>query len=101
MASQFVAANQHSLVLPLMQGFVGQRAFTVNTESNDPARTIAAVTEKVGEIELDEKVSNSTDLTPSNKTRDFLITLVSRRSIERPGLRSEASHKTQDGFPND
>lgn len=89
LASQLIAANQHSFVLPLMQGFVGQRAFTVNTESNDPSRTIAAVTENVGQIELDEKIPKATDLT--SKTRDFLITLVSRRSIERPGLRLEDS----------
>ena len=83
-----------------MQGFVGQRAFTVNTESNDPARTIAAVTENVGEIELDDKVSKAIDSTPPSKTRDFLITLVSRRSIERPGLRLEFSNETQNIFPN-
>ena len=83
-----------------MQGFVGQRAFTVNTDSKDPARTIAAVTENVGEIELDEKASSTTDSTTSSKARDFLITLVSRRSIERPGLRLEFSNKTLPVFPN-
>ncbi|KAL9118444.1 MAG: hypothetical protein Q9187_005009 [Circinaria calcarea] len=98
LASQFIAANQHSFVLPLMQGFVGQRAFTVNTESNDPSKTIAAVTENVGQIELDKKIPNATDLT--SKTRDFLITLVSRRSTERAGLRFEDPARTQNIISN-
>ena len=71
-----------------MQGFVGQRGFTVNTESNEPARAIAAVQEDVSEIiELQDNAAKTGNFKVSAKTRDFLITLISRRSIMRPGLR--------------
>ena len=86
--SPFIAAGLHAYVLPLLEGFVGQRAFTVNTESNDPGRTIAAVTDSVGDIiELQENASGTDGFRPTDKTRDFLITLVSRRSVRRSGLR--------------
>ena len=71
-----------------MQGFIGQRAFTVNTESSDPERTVAAVKESADEIiELQNNASEAKDFRASPKTRDFLITLISRRSVLRPGLR--------------
>jgi len=71
-----------------MQGFVGQRAFTINVESSDPERTLAAVRESADEvIELQNNASEAKDFRASPKTRDFLITLISRRSILRPGLR--------------
>ncbi|MCJ1379764.1 hypothetical protein MMC17_002867 [Xylographa soralifera] len=88
LTSSFVDAGQHSFVLPLMQGFVGQRAFTVNTESEDPSRMVAAAKENVGEIiELQNNASSAKEFRASPETRDFLITLVSRRSTLRPGLR--------------
>ncbi|MCJ1284814.1 hypothetical protein MMC26_004151 [Xylographa opegraphella] len=88
LASSFIDAGQHSFVLPLMQGFVGQRAFTVNTESEDPSRSMVAATENVGEIiQLQNNASSARDFRASPETRDFLITLVSRRSTLRPGLR--------------
>ena len=60
----------------------------MNTESNDPGRTIAAVTDSVSDIiELQENASGTNGFKPSDKTRDFLITLVSRRSVKRSGLR--------------
>jgi len=72
----------------MMQGFIGQRAFTVNTESSDPERRVEAVEESAGEvIELQNNASDAEDFRSSPKTRDFLITLISRRSVLRPGLR--------------
>ena len=85
MTSPFVHAGQHAFVLPVMQGFVGQRAFTVNVESDDPSKSIAAAQENVGEII--ELQNNARAAQPSDKTRDYLITLISRRSVKRPGLR--------------
>ncbi|MCJ1419814.1 hypothetical protein MMC32_006170 [Xylographa parallela] len=88
LASSFIDAAQHSFVLPLMQGFVGQRAFTVNTESEDPGQMVAAARENIGEIiELQNNASSAKEFRASPETRDFLITLVSRRSTLRPGLR--------------
>ena len=88
MATSFINAGQHAFVLPLMQGFVGQRAFTVNTEQEDPGQSITAAKEKPGEvIELQNNASEAAQFHISPKTLDFLITLISRRSILRPGLR--------------
>lgn len=57
-----------------MQGFVGQRAFTVNKQagklSEDAVRT-----------------EEDTITVTQRQDLDFLITLISRRSINRPGLR--------------
>ena len=83
-----IEAGQHTFVLPLMQGFVGQRGFTVNTESKDPSRTVAAVQENFNDIlALQNSIANPQFSKVSAKTQNFLITLISRRSIMRPGLR--------------
>ena len=88
MVTSFVDAGQHSFVLPLMQGFIGQRVFTVNTESKDPNRMVTAAQENAGEIiELQNNASSAKGFRASPDTRDFLITLISRRSTLRPGLR--------------
>ena len=68
--------SEHSkyFVLPLMQGFVGQRAFTVNRQPDKPSEAVVCSEEdSVSVIEAQEK--------------DYLITLISRRSVKRPGLR--------------
>ncbi|OKL64219.1 hypothetical protein UA08_01020 [Talaromyces atroroseus] len=86
--------SSHSFVLPLIQGFVGQREFTVSSltdeaQSSDkddaPDRSNLpdpALAEKrdIGSKETQEP------LREPNK-QNFLITLISRRSIQRPGLR--------------
>ena len=71
-----------------MQGFIGQRVFTVNTKASDPSEAIAALKANVDEvIELQDNASGTSNFTAQKNTTDFLITLISRRSIMRPGLR--------------
>ena len=71
-----------------MQGFVGQRAFSINTGAEDPNQMVAVAKENVGEIiELQNNASSAKEFRASSGTRNFLITLVSRRSTLRPGLR--------------
>jgi len=84
----FIEAGAHSFVLPLMQGFVGQREFTVaaaaerrpaeTRDSNEPATE--------GRILGEKRETESSSDTSATK-HDFLLTLISRRSIKRPGLR--------------
>lgn len=84
----FIEAGAHSFVLPLMQGFVGQREFTVaaaaerrpseSRDSNEPATEGRIVGEK-------QEAKSSSD--KSATKHNFLLTLISRRSIKRPGLR--------------
>ncbi|KXT05936.1 hypothetical protein AC578_298 [Pseudocercospora eumusae] len=75
----FVNAGHDELVLPLLQGFVGQRAFTIS-QMDDQERDV--VTEADG-----------TELTDLRKPlyedpkHDLLLTLISRRSVKRAGLR--------------
>lgn len=71
-----------------MQGFVGQKAFTISTSPKDSKDSIAHVEENVGEvIELQETAAQRDSDTENDETRDFLVTLISRRSVERAGLR--------------
>lgn len=69
-------------VLPLMQGFVGQRAFAVNKQPDKPSEAVFGTREgTIGTVEVDGKDESV------QQGSDFLITLISRRSIKRPGLR--------------
>lgn len=79
LATPFIDGSHHAYVLPLMQGFVGQRTFSINADSTDPASKISEVQEDIHNV-LETQKDNAEHST-------FLITLISRRSIMRPGLR--------------
>ena len=69
-------------VLPLMQGFVGQRAFTAFRQPGKPSEAVVSTEEDTFcGIEAQRKEQ------AVRQDLDFLITLISRRSIKRPGLR--------------
>jgi SacI homology domain/Inositol phosphatase len=86
--------GSHSFVLPLIQGFVGQREFTVSSlkdEAQSSDKTGAPDNSTLSDpavVEEGETEGNKTEeaLEEQNK-ENFLITLISRRSIQRPGLR--------------
>ncbi|GCB26008.1 phosphatidylinositide phosphatase SAC2 [Aspergillus awamori] len=86
----FIAADAHNYILPLMQGFVGQREFTVeaaeSTVENQPSDSEKPNEElKEGRILGDKQEAEAVQT--SEKKRDYLLTLISRRSVKRPGLR--------------
>lgn len=81
--SAFIDNGAHGFILPLMQGFVGQREFTV--ASPDPKGTSTEETPTEALV-LGEK-HGVEDVNPDARKQDFLLTLISRRSINRPGLR--------------
>ncbi|KAI4668221.1 uncharacterized protein J4E78_002045 [Alternaria triticimaculans] len=98
----FIDAGQHAFVLPVMQGFVGQRPFTIKTadgQSNslvvDPSATpddiqLQSWHEKQKEDSQSNTESNGEASDPDASLvdgKDFLLTLISRRSIKRAGLR--------------
>ena len=69
-----------------MQGFVGQRAFSISKGSENSILNVKHDIEEL--IELQDNASNTPQsFKASAKTRDFIMTLISRRSINRPGLR--------------
>lgn len=83
----FITADAHSFVLPLMQGFVGQREFTVATAPDRQPTGLNNSTPESSEGHiLGEKHEAQASGTDVNK-RNFLLTLISRRSVKRPGLR--------------
>ncbi|KAM5436259.1 hypothetical protein MferCBS31731_005951 [Microsporum ferrugineum] len=76
----FIDSGRHTFTLPIMQGFIGQQEFT--------AESIASP-EPQGEGE--DKPTETTKETgkggSTNGSRTFLLTLVSRRSVLRSGVR--------------
>lgn len=94
--SPFIDAGQHSFVLPVIQGFVGQRQFSIkptNSQSNsvmiDPDSTSSDIQLQSwhGDAESSGSVSDSETVPKPTDSKDFLLTLISRRSVRRAGLR--------------
>ena len=76
----FIDNGAHGFVLPLIQGFVGQREFTIAGAEKKSSEELTG-----GKI-LGEKREAEAIETDASK-RDYLLTLISRRSVNRPGLR--------------
>ncbi|KAK4863948.1 hypothetical protein LT330_010303 [Penicillium expansum] len=82
--NKFIDHGTHGFVLPLIQGFVGQREFTIaGAERKQPSKDSVELAD--GRI-LGEKHEAEAVETNASK-RDYLLTLISRRSVKRPGLR--------------
>ncbi|KAI2625923.1 SacI homology domain-containing protein [Hypoxylon sp. NC1633] len=87
----FRGSGDESLLLPLMQGFVGQRTFVVdrNPRQVDSQEDSMEMDDMSPPPEPDPEVlpfeRASVDLRPSEKK--FVITVISRRSTRRAGLR--------------
>lgn len=101
---KFMATGQDSISLPLMQGFVGQRTFVVDS---DPPQMDEVASESMELADLSAsgslpvsppsgRVVDHVDLRPTE--RRCLITLLSRRSTQRAGLRYLRRGINEDGF---
>lgn len=77
----FIDADAHSYILPLVQGFVGQREFTVAMPEKPAGETAC------GDVHILGEKSESRAVDTDVQKRNYLLTLISRRSIKRPGLR--------------
>lgn len=84
----FIESGHHHLVLPLMQGFVGQREFTVES-AKKPTPAEEENPDQAVQTRVTEEAQDDPAPSPSLEVEkhDFLLTLISRRSIKRPGLR--------------
>ncbi|KAI1429177.1 SacI homology domain-containing protein [Xylaria sp. FL1777] len=95
----FLALGDESFLLPIMQGFVGQRSFIVDryppqVDSQLDSMEMNDLTEsRVGSPPQER---TSIDLRPSEKK--YSITVVSRRSIKRAGLRYLRRGVDDEGF---
>lgn len=81
----FIDGGHHAFVLPLMQGFVGQRVFSVNNGAENPPDAVSDAKQEGGSIVDVQKQAQTGESTSTRS--EFLLTLISRRSIKRPGLR--------------
>lgn len=80
----FIDADAHPFVLPLVQGFVGQREFTVSAPGEPAPGTPP---EECPEAHILGEKNENQAVDPGVRERNFLLTLISRRSVQRPGLR--------------
>ena len=81
MSKSFIDGGHEPFILPVMQGFVGQKsfAFDKHTKELKPAGS-----DPEGN---DSKLSDSKPASEGSDKPRFLVTLISRRSTKRPGLR--------------
>ncbi|KAI0101775.1 SacI homology domain-containing protein [Nemania sp. FL0031] len=95
----FMALSDESLLLPVMQGFVGQRSFVV--DRNPPQ-----VDSQLDSMEMDDMTGSIPGSPPQERAptelraseKKYLITIVSRRSIKRAGLRYLRRGIDDEGF---
>ncbi|KAI0024151.1 SacI homology domain-containing protein [Xylariomycetidae sp. FL0641] len=100
----FLSAGEASVLLPVMQGFVGQRSFVVD-------RHPPQVDSQRDSMEMNDMTRNpgsetgspsppveraSVDLRSSEKK--YLVTIISRRSVKRAGLRYLRRGVDENGF---
>ncbi|KAL1961746.1 hypothetical protein VTN77DRAFT_1108 [Rasamsonia byssochlamydoides] len=76
----------HAFVLPLIQGFVGQREFTV-ASSRQRSEEVRNPNGTAGDSRIVSETPQNSDSDENKNKRSFLLTLISRRSVQRPGLR--------------
>ncbi|KAJ5764999.1 hypothetical protein N7520_004558 [Penicillium odoratum] len=81
----FIENGAHGFVMPLLQGFVGQREFTVASPEKKP--TFESADEKPVEAKILGESQEAASVETEVPKRNFLLTLISRRSVNRPGLR--------------
>ncbi|KAG6038573.1 hypothetical protein E4U41_004045 [Claviceps citrina] len=100
----FILTGQDSVSLPIIQGFIGQQTFTIDSdpppkdeavaESVEPANVSAPGT--ISALPPTGPARESVEIRPSEK--EYLVTLISRRSIQRAGLRYLRRGINEDGF---
>lgn len=73
--------------MPLIQGFVGQRAFTIAPTDGDSSDAIVDSKALAGDVVELQNRDDPDASSHSNNARNFLLTLISRRSVRRAGLR--------------
>ncbi|KAI1758948.1 SacI homology domain-containing protein [Hypoxylon sp. FL1150] len=98
----FQGVGDAALLLPLMQGFVGQRTFVVDrqppqADSQEDSMEMNDMSPAVeSEVQFPPPERASVDLRASEKK--FIITIMSRRSTKRAGLRYLRRGIDENGF---
>ncbi|GAB7351730.1 hypothetical protein MBLNU459_g2315t1 [Dothideomycetes sp. NU459] len=97
----FIQSGQNGFILPVIQGFIGQRSFTITPSDGDAKDNITGSKQEVGDVmELQEtaKADEPESTDEGSTSKDFLLTLISRRSIKRAGLRYLRRGVDDDGY---
>ncbi|KAF5580764.1 phosphatidylinositide phosphatase SAC2 [Fusarium subglutinans] len=100
----FLSSGQDSLALPLIQGFVGQRTFIVDSQppqSDDTGKDSVELSNLSSLKELPaspQVLSSRASIDLRSSERKYLITVISRRSTKRAGLRYLRRGIDQDGY---
>ena len=88
MSNAFINAGRDDVVLPLMQGFIGQRAVSIARTEGDKNDSIKDAGENTPSATPERPpLSDEESASSSPPTQEFLLTLISRRSVKRAGLR--------------
>ncbi|ETI20674.1 hypothetical protein G647_07016 [Cladophialophora carrionii CBS 160.54] len=91
MLGPFLDARQDSWMMPIIQGFIGQRTFIVKrAEAENPKSACVVDAEHDGQSAGVQHAINHAKqaLADHNgETQSYLLTLLSRRSVKRSGLR--------------
>ncbi|KAK4545326.1 hypothetical protein LTR36_003506 [Oleoguttula mirabilis] len=84
----FIENSQDAFILPLLQGFVGQRAFSIARTTDTEQDVVAEAAHKAEDVVAAQERPKPTDSSDKKESQeDYLITLISRRSVKRAGLR--------------
>ncbi|QDS77716.1 hypothetical protein FKW77_004135 [Venturia effusa] len=85
----FIDSGQNNFVLPLIQGFVGQREFSIAASAQPlpkPAEEVVSAQDHAAEDTSARSLADA-DVPKNEHRRDYLLTIISRRSVKRAGLR--------------
>lgn len=88
----FAESGQDGFVMPIIQGFVGQRSFTVKkVDAKDPhsACVVSAEDDPAQTEGVSHAIAHAKEalVEQPDETQSFLLTVISRRSVKRAGLR--------------
>ncbi|KEQ98505.1 hypothetical protein AUEXF2481DRAFT_37018 [Aureobasidium subglaciale EXF-2481] len=100
LAEPLIEAGQHNLVLPVIQGFIGQRAFTVDAPENEESKIVDSKQDasEVVQVQEDAQKENANTTDDKSQAKELLLTLISRRSVKRAGLRYLRRGIDDDGY---
>ncbi len=88
MTEPLINKQLDDLVLPLLQGFVGQRTFSIATGGGVDGHTVADAAQLPEEVVAAQATpSKATISDEGTEARKFILTLVSPRALKRNGLR--------------
>ena len=85
LAEELVKHGLNSLVLPIMQGFIAQKAFSAERSSQEAPSPDTQASSGSAPAKPSKQAQRHED--SPQKSKNLMVTLISRRSVKRSGLR--------------